>query len=64
MDDADRQQLILRLIDMDALFSYGRDWCPSALVSLYVKQGIIKKSYKVIAWRGPGDYQINTVVAS
>jgi hypothetical protein len=57
-DDGDRKALISSLIDMDALFSTGKDWSPAELVDYYYEQGIIKKPYKTISWRAPDDYFI------
>ncbi|MDE1150577.1 MAG: hypothetical protein PW843_28850 [Azospirillaceae bacterium] len=59
-DAADRLALVQRLIALDALFSDGRDWCPAALVGHLKDLGLIKTSYRVIAWSGPGAFTIRT----
>lgn len=57
-DNADRQQIVAALIAMRALFASGRDWSPAELVDLYREQGSILTGYRMISWRGPGQYSI------
>jgi hypothetical protein len=57
-DDTDRQTLVAALIDLDALFSAGRDWCPQALVEYYREIGVVRRGYRSVAWRGPEQYVI------
>ncbi|MCA8297599.1 hypothetical protein LGN19_27805 [Burkholderia sp. AU30198] len=57
-DDTDRQALVAALVDLDALFSAGRDWSPQALVEYYLEIGVVRSAYRSIAWRGPGQYVI------
>ncbi|NTZ09283.1 hypothetical protein [Burkholderia metallica] len=57
-DDNDRQTLVTALIDLDALFSAGRDWSPQALVEYYREIGVIRSGYRSVAWRGPVQYVI------
>ncbi|VWC42343.1 hypothetical protein BLA6860_07091 [Burkholderia lata] len=57
-DDTDRQALVAALIDLDALFSAGRDWSPQALVEYYREIGVVRSGYRSVAWRGPGQYVI------
>ena len=59
-DDADRLQLVLALIDMNALFSSGRDWSPAELVELYRDEGRVTKNFRIITWTAPGDFLITT----
>lgn len=58
-DTDDRRRLLESLIDLDALFSYGRDWCPSELVEYYRELGLIDRPFRVIAWRDPEHYTIS-----
>ncbi|WP_174970760.1 hypothetical protein [Burkholderia lata] len=58
VDDHDRRALVAALVDLDALFSAGRDWSPQALVEYYREIGVIRKDYRSIAWRGPAQYVI------
>ncbi|MBP0607993.1 MULTISPECIES: hypothetical protein [Burkholderia] len=57
-DDNDRQALVAALIDLDALFSAGRDWSPQALVEYYREIGVVRSGYRSVAWRGPTQYVI------
>ena len=58
-DVADRQNIIKQLIELEAVFSSGREWSPEEVVDLYHEQGIVGTSYRVITWRGPGQFSIN-----
>lgn len=58
VEDAERQQLIHELIKLRAVFSAGRDWSPAELLDYYREQGIVRQSYRVIAWRGQDSFQI------
>ncbi|WP_241017854.1 hypothetical protein [Burkholderia sp. Ac-20349] len=53
-DDTDRRALVAALVELDALFSAGRDWSPQALVEYYRGIGVVRSAYRSIAWRGPG----------
>ncbi|MDS0846592.1 hypothetical protein [Burkholderia cenocepacia] len=57
-DDTDRQTLVATLIDLDALFSAGRDWSPQALVEYYREIGVVRSDYRSVAWRGPSQYVV------
>ncbi|MBN3506653.1 hypothetical protein [Burkholderia cenocepacia] len=57
-DDHDRQALVAALIDLDALFSAGRDWSPQALVEYYREIGVVRGGYRSVAWRGPSQYVV------
>ncbi|MBZ5789827.1 hypothetical protein K8353_06865 [Burkholderia contaminans] len=57
-NDNDRQVLVAALVDLDALFSAGRDWSPQALVEYYREIGVLRSGYRSVAWRGPGQYVI------
>ncbi|RQS26431.1 hypothetical protein DIE03_23280 [Burkholderia sp. Bp8992] len=57
-DDNDRQALVAALIDLDALFSAGRDWSPQALVEYYREIGVVRGAYRSVAWSGPAQYVI------
>ncbi|KVF57964.1 MULTISPECIES: hypothetical protein [Burkholderia] len=57
-DDHDRQALVAALIDLDALFSAGRDWSPQALVEYYREIGVVRSVYRSVAWRGPSQYVV------
>jgi hypothetical protein len=56
----DRRRLLESLIDLDALFSYGRDWCPSELVEYYRDLGLLARPFRIIVWRDPDHYTIST----
>jgi hypothetical protein len=47
----DRIRAVLRLIELGALFSDGRDWSPAEVVEYYREQGFISGPYRVIAWK-------------
>lgn len=57
-DDNDRQALVAALIDLDALFSAGRDWSPQALVEYCREIGVVRGAYRSVAWHGPAQYVI------
>lgn len=57
----DRVSLIHALIELDALFSAGRDWSPEELLNYYVELGYITESYRIIFWEGQGQYNIKTI---
>lgn len=57
-DDDDRRSLVAALVDLDALFSAGRDWSPQALVEYYREIGVVRRGYRSIAWRAPEQYVI------
>jgi hypothetical protein len=59
-DDIDRQDLVRKFIEMDALFAAGKDWSPAELVDYYRENGIILKSYRMIFWSTPDTYAIVT----
>ncbi len=59
-DDADRKYLIITLINMNALFSSGRDWSPEELLDYYTEQGIINLPYQVISWSDKTNFEIIT----
>lgn len=56
--DLDRQKIVAGLIALRALFASGRDWSPAELVDLYREQGSILTGYRMISWRGPGQYSL------
>ena len=60
VDDKDRQKLVQKLIDMDAIFSSGRDWSPAALVEYYRDQGVVNQHYRIVSWNSPEHYRISS----
>ncbi len=56
----DRIKVLVRLIELGALFSIGRDWSPEEVVKYYHEQGFINASYRVIAWKNPEQFLIST----
>ncbi|BAX59196.1 MULTISPECIES: hypothetical protein [Burkholderia cepacia complex] len=58
VDDNDRRSLVVALVDLDALFSAGRDWSPQALVEYYREIGVVRRGYRSIAWRDAQQYVI------
>jgi hypothetical protein len=56
----DRLKVLVRLIELGALFSAGRDWSPEEVVQYYREQGFINGSYRVIAWKNPEQFLIST----
>ena len=56
--DTARHAFVAALVDLEALFSAGRDWSPQALVGYYLEIGAVRGAYRSIAWRGPGQYVI------
>lgn len=59
VDEADRLAVIHHLIELDALFSRGRDWSPSELLEYYKEKGTVLSPYRTVAWVGPDSYVIN-----
>ena len=57
-DDTDRRFVIWALIDMNSLFSGGRDWSPAELLSFYREQGLVDRDYRVITWTNPWTYSV------
>jgi hypothetical protein len=45
-------------MDLDALFSIGPGWSPAELTEHYREQGLISRSYRVIAWKSPEHYSV------
>lgn len=58
IDEADRLAVIHRLIELNALFSRGRDWSPSELLEYYKEKGVVLPPYRTVAWVGPDSYVI------
>lgn len=57
----ERVSNIKSLINIDALFSSGKDWSPEELMSYYSELGLIKQPYKIISWKSPNEYIIRTI---
>lgn len=55
-----RAELIRKLIGIGALFSDGKDWSLSEIVSYYRDKGLIEGHYIRIAWRNKQDFEITT----
>lgn len=55
--ESDLHVLVNQLIAMDAAFSAGHGWSPAEMLGLLRDQGVFTGPYKVIAWRGPGDFE-------
>lgn len=53
-----RADLIRKLIGIGALFSDGKNWSPSEIVSYYRDKGLIEGHYIRIAWRNKQDFNI------
>ncbi|MFM2448597.1 MAG: hypothetical protein RIS44_1047 [Pseudomonadota bacterium] len=58
-DDAHRKSIAQALVNMNAVFSEGRDWSPAELMALYREQGVINTPYRVISWTDPQHYVIS-----
>jgi hypothetical protein len=56
----DRIRVLVRLIDLGALFSAGRDWSPEEVVQYYHEQGFIDGPYRVIAWKNLEQFLLST----
>lgn len=56
----DRVSVLVKLIELGALFSAGRDWSPADLVQYYREQGFINGSYRVIEWSSPRQFLVST----
>lgn len=61
LDDDKKIKMIEQLIDIGAVFSEGPGWSPAEVLALYKDEGRVSKSYKVIFWRSPEDYEIKLV---
>jgi hypothetical protein len=57
-DDAHRKSIAQALVNMNAVFSEGRDWSPAELMALYREQGVINTPYRVISWTDPQHHVI------
>jgi len=57
----DRIKVLVRLVELGALFSAGRDWSPEEVVKYYHEQGLINASYRVITWKCPEQFLISTL---
>lgn len=57
-DDLERQKMACNLIELSAVFSAGRDWSPAELLEYYREQGVFRKAYRVISWKGKDNFQI------
>lgn len=58
-DDAHRKTIAQALVNMNAVFSEGRDWSPAELMALYREQGVINTPYRVISWTDPQHHVIS-----
>jgi hypothetical protein len=58
VDQADRQELIRKLISFKALFVGGEGWSPADLVEYYREKGLVTGTYLKIIWRSPEEYEI------
>jgi len=53
-----RIDLIKKLIKIDAVFSYGREWSPSEFIDYYNEIGLLKcKCYRIF-WKKKDDFYI------
>lgn len=50
--------LIRKLMEIGALFSYGKDWSPSEIVRYYRDEGLIDGHYMMISWRNQQEFNI------
>lgn len=57
----ERVNNIKSLINLDALFSSGKDWSPEELLNYYKKLGLIQQPYKIISWKSQKEYIIRTI---
>ena len=57
-DVHDRVALVRTLIEMNALFSGGRDWSPLEMINLLKEQGQILTGYRIITWQSSTEYRI------
>ncbi|VWB55969.1 MULTISPECIES: hypothetical protein [Burkholderia] len=57
-DDADRQHLVRMLMELNALFSAGRDWSAQELVEHYRENGAVTAPYRSVSWVKPDEYRI------
>ncbi|MFC6053782.1 hypothetical protein A6M14_00220 [Acinetobacter sp. Ac_877] len=58
IDESHCIDIINTLIDLEALFSVGRDWSPEELVLYYREIGKIDRSFKVISWKNNNNYSV------
>lgn len=58
IDESYRINTINSLIDLEALFSAGRNWSPEELVLYYREIGKIDRNFKVISWKHKNSYSI------
>ncbi|MDV2489185.1 hypothetical protein [Acinetobacter johnsonii] len=59
----ERVSNIKSLINIDALFSSGKDWSPEELMNYYSELGLIKQQYKIISWKSQNEYVIRTILS-
>jgi hypothetical protein len=55
--ESELHAVVNQLIAMDAAFSAGHGWSPAEMLELLRDQGVFTGPYKMIAWRGPGDFE-------
>jgi hypothetical protein len=60
VDETDKLAVIHRLINLNALFSRGRDWAPSELLEYYKEKGVVLAPYRTVGWVGPDNYTIES----
>ncbi|WP_426197403.1 hypothetical protein [Massilia sp. DWR3-1-1] len=54
----ERTDICRALVNMNSLFSSGNGWSPAQLLELYREQRLITTPYRVIHWKGSGEYTI------
>lgn len=60
-NDSEKIKIIKILVEKKALFSFGYDWSPSAVMKYLTEQGFSFGKYNVISWSGPSNYEVEEV---
>ncbi|SDG96502.1 hypothetical protein SAMN05660880_03616 [Luteibacter sp. 22Crub2.1] len=56
-----RRQVLLDLIDLDAVFVDGQGWSPAEFARAYRDDVDPSLQFRTMAWRGPDDWHISSV---
>lgn len=60
-NDSEKIKIIKILVEQKALFVFGYDWSPSAVMKYLTEQGAHFGKYNVISWNGPNHYEVEEI---
>ncbi len=58
LDENDKAEIFSKLNDLNIAFSTGREWSPSEVYEYLREKGILKGSYKRVAWISPQEFKV------